>query len=89
MFVHLNLDDQEIAIQGYDPVAYLEDNRAKKAVLSLHTNTREWFTTTLLRKTLLFLKNHPTNTFPNTVDGVRMQWEIMEKKYPSIQNRFW
>jgi YHS domain-containing protein len=30
VFEHLNLDDQEIAIQGYDPVAYLEDNRAKK-----------------------------------------------------------
>jgi len=30
LFEHLNLGKQDLALQGYDPVSYIEDNRAKK-----------------------------------------------------------
>ncbi len=76
---HFNTE-KSIAIQGYDPVSYFSESKAKKETKNLPIIMETPFTIFLQRPTWTYSKPIRINTNLNLVDGAPMPWENQAKK---------
>lgn len=76
---HRNLDNK-LAIQGYDPVSYIEQNKAVKGKKEFAVNVNGVIYYTSSAKNKELLKKFQPNTNQLMEVGAHLQWEIMAKK---------
>ena len=78
--IHLNLNKKNIAIDGYDLVAYFKLNDSKTGKKNSNILTKERTTFFLQRATCKVLKLTLKSTFQNLAVGVLLAWLKMVKK---------
>lgn len=80
---HRNLENK-LAIQGYDPVSYIEQKKAVKGKKEFAVNVNGAIYYTSSEKNKELLKKIPQNTNLFTVVGALLHLEIMAKKWKLI-----
>jgi len=77
---HLNLNKKQIAVDGYDLISYIKDNKAitgNKKYKCTYKQAHYFF---LMKNIKIYSKNHQKNICLLMEGGAPMPWEKKERK---------